>query len=33
VLAYTLAFTLVVFAIEYLAIRPIERRLLRWRTP
>jgi NitT/TauT family transport system permease protein len=32
VLAYTLAFTMVVFAIEYLLIRPIEHRLLRWRT-
>ncbi|TXT39807.1 MAG: ssuC [Comamonadaceae bacterium] len=32
VLAYTLAFTLVVFMIEYGAIRPIEQRMLRWRT-
>jgi NitT/TauT family transport system permease protein len=31
VLAYTLAFTLIVFMIEYLVIRPLERHLLRWR--
>jgi NitT/TauT family transport system permease protein len=31
VLAYTLAFTLIVFMIEYLVIRPSESRLLRWR--
>ena len=31
VLAYTLAFTLIVFFIEYLLIRPSEQYLLRWR--
>lgn len=31
VLAYTLAFTLIVFMIEYLVIRPSESSLLRWR--
>ena len=32
VLAYTFAFMLVVFAIEVLALRPIEKYLLRWRS-
>jgi len=32
VLAYTFAFMLVVFAIEVLALRPVEKYLLRWRT-
>ncbi|GAB4217961.1 MAG: ABC transporter permease [Rhodoferax sp.] len=32
VLAYTLAFTVVVFAMEYGVIRPLEARGLRWRT-
>jgi NitT/TauT family transport system permease protein len=31
VLAYTTAFILVVFAFEYLALRPLERRVLTWR--
>lgn len=31
VLAYTTAFILVVFAFEYLVLRPLEARLLRWR--
>jgi len=31
VLAYTTAFILVVFAFEYLALRPLERRMLTWR--
>ena len=31
VLAYTLAFMLVVFSIEVLALRPLEKHLLRWR--
>jgi NitT/TauT family transport system permease protein len=31
VLAYTLAFTLIVFTIEYVVIRPAEQHLLRWR--
>ena len=30
-LAYTVAFILVVLAFEYLVMRPIERRVLRWR--
>lgn len=32
VLAYTLAFVAVVFAVEELLMRPVERRLTRWRT-
>jgi len=31
ILAYTTAFILVVFVFEYLALRPLERRILRWR--
>jgi NitT/TauT family transport system permease protein len=31
ILAYTVAFILVVLAFEYLVMRPIERRVLRWR--
>jgi NitT/TauT family transport system permease protein len=31
VLAYTVAFMLVVFSIEVLALRPLEKYLLRWR--
>lgn len=31
ILAYTAAFILVVFAFEYLALRPLERRVLKWR--
>jgi NitT/TauT family transport system permease protein len=30
-MAYTVAFILVVLAFEYLVMRPIERRVLRWR--
>jgi len=33
ILAYTTAFILVVFAFEYLALRPLEARVLRWRQP
>lgn len=32
ILAYSAAFILVVVAIEYVALRPLEKRLLRWRT-
>lgn len=31
--AYTIAFILVVFAFEYLILRPLEGRVLRWRAP
>ena len=31
VLAYTIVFILVVVAIEYLVLRPLEHRFLRWR--
>lgn len=31
ILSYTTAFILVVFAFEYLVLRPLERRVLRWR--
>jgi NitT/TauT family transport system permease protein len=31
ILAYTISFLLVVLAFEYLALRPFERRILRWR--
>ena len=31
ILAYTTAFILIVFAFEYLLLRPIEGRVLRWR--
>jgi NitT/TauT family transport system permease protein len=33
ILAYTTAFILVVFAFEYLVLRPLEARILRWRQP
>ena len=33
ILAYTAAFILVVFAFEYLVLRPLESRVLRWRRP
>jgi NitT/TauT family transport system permease protein len=33
VFAWTLLFLLVMFAIEYLLFKPVERRLTRWRTP
>ena len=32
ILAYTIAFILVVFAFEYLVLRPLEGRVLQWRT-
>jgi NitT/TauT family transport system permease protein len=32
IFAYTIAFILVVFAFEYLVLRPLEGRVLRWRT-
>ena len=31
ILAYTLAFAIVVLALEWVALRPLERRLTRWR--
>ena len=33
IFAYTTAFILVVFVFEYLILRPLERRVLRWRQP